>query len=118
MRRFGGQGGGKDCAADDVGGELAHGEIEGEGRPRLGAAGKFIHIGGHRRLHAPEGLGDPQLGEGRVDHGALPAPKGAGGDKERVPHQRFQGTGHEVVFRVDVQGVGEHGAEQGRIVQD
>ena len=79
---------------------------------------ELLDIGGHRRLHAPEGLGDPQLRKGGVDHGALATPKGAGGDKKGIAHEGFEGASHEVVFRVDVKGIGKNGAEQRRIVQD
>jgi hypothetical protein len=87
---------------------------------RLAAAAKAsssLEVMLHRRLHGAEGVGDAQVREGRIDHGALAPPALAVGDEDRVADQRLEGIDHQVALGKETVGIAQDVAHQLRIVE-
>ena len=116
-RHLGREGRGKHGAADDVRGQMAHRQIEGN---RLAGTGQFVeplHVVCDGCLHGVEGKVDPHHREGRINHGALAAPLFAVGDKDRLADQRFQRADHEVTLGEYTVGVTQDMAHQFGLVE-
>ena len=95
----------KHGAANDIGGQMAHRQIKGEGlsrgRPLL--QGRYVII--NRRFHCAKGVANSHVRESRVDHGALTFPALAVGDKNTVTNQMLQRADHQIAFREDAIGI-------------
>ena len=109
---------GKHRAADDVRRHVAHHQVKRKARIARGVIGKCGFRRRRAGFHRWKGAVDAHHGQGRVNHGPLTPPGGAGGDKDRIANQRIQRMHHQIAFGQDALGIRQHFAHQIGAIDD
>ena len=87
------------CSTNNVRSEVAHRKIQRKGLAGICAGVENRRVVRHRFFHSGEGMINPHVTEGRVNHCTLPTPLVAIGNKDRFSNKRLEGIDHQITFR-------------------